>query len=352
MALPHLPALNDRYHRDLARVTVLRWFGIRADASRNTWNPRDSAPFLVVILSPLLLAVLHQVFGHPTTQGRGAHFFWLGYYVGMDLLNVFSQWAGCRGFHRALPSVDIMLTPRGARQVHAWIDRGFRPWRQEKWMLVGSAISCGSLFALSTIHQVTRHMYVDTSSYLTVVMSGAMGANSLFWLLRASRLARIITKPEHVHLVWSAPARTPGIEALSRWHRFVTLVCVFGCAVAFAPWVWLAPYVAHDGAYLVTKWIVATLALVALVLFGLYSQWRLSQAVLDRRTAVLHVLARRLPKEPPATGVLTDGEAQLVDLYDKVAGSPSGVIDGQTVATTLLTVAAVLVPLAVAVLVR
>ncbi|MER6443484.1 hypothetical protein ABT275_45605, partial [Streptomyces sp. NPDC001185] len=110
-------------------MTVLRCFGIRANSTGNWWNPRGSIPFLVAILSPLAVASLHQAFWHPTTQGRGAYFFWLGYYVGTDLITVLAQWIGCRAFHRALPSVDRMLTPNGAWAVHAWIVRGTsRAW--------------------------------------------------------------------------------------------------------------------------------------------------------------------------------------------------------------------------------
>jgi hypothetical protein len=50
--------------------------------------------------------------------------------------------------------------------------------------------------------------------------------------------------------------------------------------------------------------------------------------------------------------VLTEDEAKDVDLYEKVSQSPSSVIDGQTVAATLLSVGGVLVPLAVAALAR
>jgi hypothetical protein len=352
VSLPQLPPLNDRYQYDLARVTVLRWFGIRADGAGNRWNPRDSVPFLAAVLSPLAVAGLHQAFWHPPAQGRGAYFFWLGYYVATDLITVLAQWVGCRAFHRALPSVDRMLTPQGAWAVHAWIERGMRPWRQERWMLLGAAFFCTIVWALSTVQQVANHMYIDAASYLTVAMTGAAGANSLFWLLRAPRLARIVTEPGNLRLVWSAPARTPGIEALSRWHRIITLVVVGGAAVAFAPWVWLAPYVAHEGVYLATKWVVVSLVIVAIVLFGLYPQWRLSQAVMAKRTAVLQVLSHRLPRNLPGGRALTDDEAKEIDLYEKVSQSPSSVIDGQTVAATLLSVAAVLVPLAVAALVR
>jgi hypothetical protein len=344
--------LNDRFQYDLARVTVLRWFGIHPDGTGNRWSAKDGALFLAAVLAPLAVAGLHQAFWHPSAQGRGAYFFWLGYYVGIDLITVLAQWIGCRAFHRTLPSVDRMLTPAGTWAVHAWIDRGMRPWRQQRWMLVGGAFCCATVWALSTSRQVDDHMYIDAASYLTVAMTGAACANSLFWVLRAARLARIVTKPGNLRLVWSAPARTPGIEALSRWHRVVTVVLVGGAAVAFAPWVWLAPYVAHEGVYLATKWVVASLIIAAIILFGFYPQWRLSQAVMAKRTAVLHVLSHRLPRNLPGGRALTDDEAKDIDLYEKVSQSPAGVIDAQTVAATLLSVATVLVPLAVAALAR
>ncbi|MFF9409773.1 hypothetical protein ACF1B0_30260 [Streptomyces anandii] len=352
--MPPVPPLNDRYHRDLARVTVLRCFGIRAEdpAGKNSWSLWRGLLFLAVILIPPAVACLNVTTGRPIPQGGRAYLFWIVYYVLLDLFVVLAQWAGCRAFHRALPSVDRMLTSPGAQEVHDWIDRGLRPWRQERWMLAGAGASCLSLWALSRVQQVVQHMHIDAASYMTVTLAGSAGTNSMYWLLRASRLSRLITKPGHLRLTWSAPARTPGIEALSRWYRIVTLWCVFGAALAFAPWVWLAPFVARNGAYLATKWVVAVILLLSIVLFGFYSQWRLSQAVLEKRMAVLHVLARRLPRHPPGAHPLTEEEAQVVELFDKVSASPAGVIDGQTVASTLVSVAAVLVPLAVAALLR
>lgn len=352
--MPPSSALNDRYHRDLARVVVLRWFGIRADnrARKNVWSPRGSTLYFAVILAPPVIAAVHQWWGHPTSRGRSAYLFWICYYVPLDLILVLAAWSGCRAFHRALPSVDRMLTPRGAREVHAWISRGLRPWRQERWMLTGSAVACLMLWALSDVEQVVQHMYIDAASYVSVTVSGAGGANGLYWLFRASRLSRIITKTGHLRLTWSAPARTPGIEALSRWYRIVTLWCVFGAALAFAPWVWLSPFVAQNGAYLTTKWVVAAIILLSILLYGFYSQWRLSQAVLEKRMAVLRVMERRLPKQPPGTRPFTEHEKQLVELFTKVSESPSGVVNAQTLASTLVSVAAVLVPLAVAALVR
>lgn len=350
--MPSHVALSDRYAADLARVTVLRWFGIRASGSRNTWNPWHSLPFLAVILCPLAFALGRQVLAGPTEQGWGAYCFWLSYCVLLDLFVVLAQWVGCRAFHRAAPSVDRMLTRRGKDAVHGWIDRGMRPGRQERWMLLGALASCLTVWALSTVGEVSRHMHIDAMSYATVSMSGAAGANSLFWLLRASRLSRLVTKWGCLKLAWPAPARTPGIEALSRWYRIVTLWTMAGSAVAFGPWVWLSPYVARSGAFLVTKWVLVGIVLVAVVLFGFYSQWRLSQAVLEKRAAVLNTLARRLPRRIPGSRPLTDDEAQMAELFTAVSESPSGVIDGQTVAATLLSVAAALVPLAVAFLVR
>lgn len=350
--MPQPVALSDRYPGDLARVTVLRCFGIRASGSRNTWNPKHSLPFLAVILVPLVLALGHQALGHPTAQGRTGYYFWLSYYVVLDLFVVLAQWVGCRAFHQAASSIDRMLTRRGRDAVDGWIDRGLRPGRQERWMGVGAVGSCLTVWALSTVHEVSLHMYIDLASYLNASLAGAAGANSLFWLLRASRLSRIVTKWGCLRLAWPAPARTPGIEALSRWYRIVTLWSVAGAAVAFAPWVWLSPYVARSGAFLVTKWVLAGILLVAIVLFGFYSQWRLSQAVLEKRAAVLRMLARRLPRRIPGNRPLTEDEVQMAELFTSVSESPSGMIDGQTLAATLLSVAAALVPLAVAALVR
>ncbi|MDT3397331.1 hypothetical protein RKE29_11840 [Streptomyces sp. B1866] len=350
--MPQFTALNARYPSDLARVTVLRCFGIRADTAGNTWKTKSSIPFLAVILSPLTIALVRQALGHSAPHGKGAYAFWLCYYVALDLAMVLAAWTACRALHRAMPSLDRMLTRRGKEAVHGWIDRGVQPWRQERWMLTGAAGSCLALWVLSTLQEAPWRLPVGAMSYATVALSGAVGTNGLYWLIRSARLSRLVTKRGNVKLAWPSPARTPGVEALSRWYRIVTLWIVVISTATSAPLVWLSPHMARHGAYLVTKWVLAGTMLVAILSFGLYSQWRLSKAVLDKRGAVLQMLARRLPRQPPGDRPLTADEAQAVELFTQVSESPSGVINGQTLASTLLSVAAILVPLAVTALLR
>jgi hypothetical protein len=246
-----------------------------------------------------------------------------------------------------------MLTVEGRDIVHSWIDRGLRPWRQVRWMLVGSAVSTFALFAMTTVDGLTRHLYVDAASYVTVAITGAAGASSLFWFFRAARLARLITKWRNIRLWWFAPARTPGLECLSRWYRIVTLLGAVGAAVGFAPIIYLASYVPGSGVYLATKWGLAAIMLAAILLFGFYSQWRLSAAVTQKRLSVLHRISRLLPRHPPALGApVGEQAARLYELFAQVQSTPTGVIDSQTVASTILAMATGLIPVAVTLLIR
>ena len=85
------------------------------------------------------------------------------------------------------------------------------------------------------MHNVTAHLYIDAASYASVAITGAGAANSLYWILRAARLSRLITQWRNIRLLWISPGRTPGIESLSRWYRIVTLWGALGVAIAFAP---------------------------------------------------------------------------------------------------------------------
>lgn len=344
--------LRGRYAADLAQVTVLRCFGIQAVGTRNVWRPTRAIPFVLVNLLPLALATAWQLWRPVRSPGVALYFGCLVFYLLVNFLVVLCQWHGCRTFHAIVHSVDRMLTDDGRTEVHAWIDRGVPQSRQVRHMLLGSLAAVLCLHVVSTVEGVDERLHISPASYLCVALTGAAGANCVYWLLRAARLAALITRWRNIRLWWIAPGRTPGIECLSRWYRIVTLWGAAGSAIPFAPVVHICRYVPGTAATVV-KWTLVAIVLTCMLAFGLYSQWRLSVAVAEKRLNSLQRISRGLPSHPPSRADEVDeGTSRLYDLFDQVNGSPSGVIAGQTIASTALTLVAGALPVTVTLIAR
>ncbi|MET7905271.1 hypothetical protein ABZS86_28940 [Streptomyces sp. NPDC005355] len=352
-AVPALGDLRDRYPSDISQMTVLRLFGIRTAGQRNTWSPKRCVPFIVVNVSPLLLAAVEQML-HPAKTSRMVPYFgWLAYYCAVNFVVVLCQWSGCRLFNAIAQSIDEMLTIRGRAELHAWLDRGNPQRRQLRYMLLGSVIAVVTLFELSTIHRLTDHLYIGLASYMSVALTGAAGANCLYWILRAARLSRLITRRGHIRLWWMSPANTPGIECLSRWYRIVTAWAALGGTIAFAPAVYISRYVPGDRVFAIIKWGLAITLMLSVALFGLYSHWRLSATVTEKRIASLRRLKRALPQQPPiGSGQVDEESMRLFDLFSRVSGSPTGVVNNQTIASMTLTLLTGAIPLIITLLIR
>ncbi|WP_147995586.1 hypothetical protein [Streptomyces sp. uw30] len=93
--------------------------------------------------------------------------------------------------------------------------------------------------------------------------------------------------------------------------------------------------------------------MLSLVTFVLYSHWRLSLAVAERRMATLRRLNSAMPRRPPGRPQQFDEETQRVyELFKEVSGSPLGMVNSQTVASVTLSILTGIVPVAIALLVR
>lgn len=351
--MPVLGDLYNRYPADMAQVVVLRVFGIRATGPALTWKARRCVPFLLAVSVPFAAAASHQLFFPTSTPHGRTYYLWMLYYTAVDLYVVLCQWLGCRTFHAMTDSMDRTLTDRGRIAVHAWIDRGTSQKRQWRYMALGSAAGAVVMFTLTRAQGVTQRMYVDLASYLVVSVTGAAAANSAYWILRAVKLAKIITNLRNVTLLWFAPARTVGVERVARWYRFVALLSAVGFSIAFVPVIYVSGLAPGNSLLTATKWALAGTSMVAIAVFGLYSQWRLSALVEQSRAYAVERIARALPRRPPASSAqISDADARINDLLSYVIASPTTVVNGQTLASTLLAVVTGALPFIVTVLAR
>ncbi|QIQ05863.1 hypothetical protein [Streptomyces liangshanensis] len=351
--VPNQGDLDRRYAADMAQVVVLRMAGVRASGTTATWRANRCWPFVVAVGLPYIAAGVHLVFFSTTAPKFRAYGMWLLYYTLVNLLVVLGQWVGCRGFHAMCDSLDRMLTPAGRVAVHAWIDRGISAKRQWRYVMLGAVGAVAAMFGVQRALGTTPHLFVDVASYMVIVVTGAAAANSNYWMIRAIRLARIVTNPRNVKLLWFAPSRTIGLERVARWYRFVTLVAAAGLCLAFVPIVYVSRIDPGNDLLITIKWVLAGTFMVAITLFGLYSQWRLSWIVEQARAVSIRRLEEALPpRAPRRASDISEADARVNDLLSYVIASPNTAVNGQTLASTLLAMFAGALPFIVTVLLR
>lgn len=350
--MPSQGDLNDRYAADMAQVVVLRMAGVRASGTTATWQAKRCWPFAVAVGLPYVAAGVHLVFSNAAPKFQ-AYGMWLLYYTLVNICIVLGLWVGCRGFHAMCDSLDRMLTPTGRTAVHAWIDRGISAKRQWRYALIGAVGAVAVMFGVQHALGITPHLFVDVASYMVVVVTGAAAANSNYWMIRAIRLARIVTNPRNVKLLWFAPARTIGLERVARWYRFVTLMAAAGLCLAFIPVVYASGIDPGNDLLITVKWTLAGMFMVAVAVFGLYSQWRLSWIVEQARAVSIRRLGEALPaRAPRRASDISEEDARVNDLLSYVIASPNTAVNGQTLASTLLAMLTGALPFIVTVMFR
>ncbi|MER5432149.1 hypothetical protein [Streptomyces sp. NPDC002588] len=352
MSTTATPQLRERLATDISRIMVLRLFGVRAAGSRNLWNRKAGVLFISVSYAPPIVVAVSQI-RNPAVLFQGDFFLWLTYYSTVNLVVVLCQWSGCRVLYYSIASVDEILTARGRRRFHEWIDRGTAPSRQLRYMAGGATVSVAAVYALSKAHLLTDQKLLMAAAFAAVAMTGAAGANCLYWILRAAKLSRVITATGCLSLWWVAPASTPGMENLARWYRLVTAWSAIGLTVSFAPVIYLSRHAPENKLLSAVKWTFAVALMSALILLVLYSHWRLSLAVTERRIATLRRLNHAMPQRPPVRPQEFDDEVQRIHgLFKDVSSGPLGMVNSQTLASMVLALLTGTVPLVVTLLVR
>ncbi|WP_189702391.1 hypothetical protein [Streptomyces chromofuscus] len=337
----------------MENVILLRMAGVRASTTRATWQAKHCWPLTLAVGLPHVAAGVHLLCFSTSVPKFQAFGMWLVYYTLITVFLVVCQWVGCRAFHAMCDSLDAMLTPRGHTAVHAWIDRGISAKRQWRYAGIGALGALAVLYGIQAAIGTTSHLFVDVASYMVVAVIGAAAANSNYWMIRAIRLARIVTNPRNVKLLWFAPARTIGLERVARWYRFVTLVAAFGLCLAFAPVAYLSELAPGNTLVITIKWTLAGSFMVAVALFGLYSQWRLSWLVEQSRAVSIQRLSEALrPRPPRRASEISEGDARVYDLLSYLISSPNSAVNGQTLASTLLAMLTGAVPFIVTVMIK
>jgi hypothetical protein len=138
---------------------------------------------------------------------------------------------------RGSPTYEALLPSVRHLDLAAWMSRRLRLLPQ---VLTTLAASFTSLTA-SIVGAAALHIpLVLWPGYgLSVLLAGALGSNSVWWLWRAPMLARQLAREHHLYLDWLDPYDTPGLQDQRRLmlqsaqRAFVGLM-LFGSVVVYS----------------------------------------------------------------------------------------------------------------------
>ncbi|MEU7583705.1 hypothetical protein AB0B50_39710 [Streptomyces sp. NPDC041068] len=338
--------------RDVPNIVILRIAGLRMSPSGGRrWVRRQTLVFALACLGPALLAAVAIATGLTHKRDVLSHFGWTAFFVGLDVIAVAVHWWVCRLFLAVSEDLDAILTPPGRTAVHSWIDAKTSRGRQVRAMVIGGVLLAGGLLTADTLAADGVRggdgdsLFVAVTSYATVTWSGVLYGSSGYWLLNGGRMATVVSRRGNVKLLWSAPARTPGMEKMSSAYRLASLMVSLGTAAGLVPvlsWAYSGP---QDTSVSVVKWSVIASTLVMAAVFSLLPQLHLSMAIGEAKSESLRKISALLPDDVPTHQVPVDEQtARNIELLAMVASSPSSTITGQTVASVILALMGATVP--------
>ncbi|MFE0105932.1 hypothetical protein [Streptomyces sp. NPDC059009] len=352
-----MPQQGDLYRRwpadDIPNFVVFRLAGLSMSPSGGArWDRRRALCFALVSAAPLLLMGVAIGTGLAHELKIPSYVLWTAWFVVLDVFGVGAHWYVCRLFLGVAEDLDPMLTPAGRTAVHAWLDTVTSRWRQLRAMAVGGALFPGCLLVANSLSARGVRLghgpflFMSLTSYAAVAWTGALFGSCGYWLLKGGHLTTLVAHRGNVKLLWSAPARTPGMETLSSAYRLASLMVTLGTVAGLFPvltWAYSGPPGATSVS--VVKWAVITVTLLMDAAFSLVPQWRLSMAIRAAKAESLRKISELLPEEvPTARRPVDEQTARNIELLAMVASSPSSTITGQTVAGVILALAGATVP--------
>lgn len=240
---------------------------------------------------PLLLAGV--------TGYHGLEFVWLTEWAVVDFLLLIAPLRIAERAISAGDAVDAMADTATSGDFAPcepwwlpWSTRWMRHDRQALAFLFG-LIGAG-LTTIPVADALHTHLTLGVIAYAQQAVTGALGASAAYLGLAALDLCRelaLINRRQDFRVTWWAPAKTPGIEELSRTFR-VSAILSFVIALLFSPpIVWAYLTASRDAALLaaVLFALVGTLALLLSVTW-LPHLW-LSQVVQREKARIVEALA-------------------------------------------------------------
>jgi hypothetical protein len=245
---------------------------------------------------------------------------WLIALSGLDTITLLLGWRTWSLFSRAGPSIDdLLVTCTGRDQLAAWLAAALSVKRQIAWSVL---VAAAALILLRlTQPAVEANLEMSLVSYVAVAWTGAIGGNSIYWLIALSEFGRQVLLRRDLNLVWHSPASTPAIAELSDTFGFLTMAgLVMFIALELLNYA-ASQYGASNVLSALSK-LFPVGAGIAILSAGLMPHFWLYQTVREARRSTLRVLRSLTGDEPPDT---PDSLARLqgsIELYRLVETSP------------------------------
>jgi hypothetical protein len=175
--------------------------------------PSERLTMLLIAAAPALLNVLLVPFGEGCRGDAG--WLWLPYFGILIYCLVAFSLRSWFGLIRVGKHLDTFLNTRENREALAfWTERATNLRAQ---VLISVAGVAGAVFAVSLVSPtLPAHIDICPASYVVAVIVGGLGANAMYWLVRAPFMILRLHKLREVRVREFDPIRTPAILGVTR----------------------------------------------------------------------------------------------------------------------------------------
>lgn len=232
-------------------------------------------------------------------------------------------------------TIDHMLTTARERdELTIWMEQRLDLKTQLLLSMFGGCL--GILVSIVFAPFLSAKMRFGFAFYVSVFITAVLGINAVHWLWKIPFMVRRLYRFPRLRVVWSCPANTRAIRALSRLLGLSALLAAVGLMLFISPVLWAYFSVQASGALASAIEASAFLASVGTVLFiAVFPQYWLSAIVYREKHRILDQLDQDIhsdirTSDRPGEGTWPELEAK-VNIYNLIDETPVLTVDLQTV---------------------
>lgn len=329
------------------RIVQLRFAGVEADSSTLRWPIRRQFRVILYCSLPVIIFAL-QALLTPATPFILIALGWSVYFVVLSWIGLMLSFLAWRIVHRAAIEIDDLLGTESNRQtLEGWLRSGLSERRQLSFTVLGAAGFPVLLLIVASVPQASTVFYIGPASYISVAIAGLVLSSAVYWVVTGIRIISKVRGNLELQVLWPAPGRTPGIEALARLSRLAGLLGGIGTAFFAVPVLWIDIQLADHPLVNLAKWICFGLALSTTLVVAIAPQVELSRTVARARTNSIRAIEAQLPSLADFTssypGSMSDF-SQTLTLLSQISASPSTTVNDRTIVAILIGIAASILP--------
>lgn len=308
------------WHEGNRRVYVLSLLGAAAFRSHTSGRWSKLVMRLLVVAAFPGILNLFLLANAPELAAHGIKaFFWLAAFGVVNAIMLSAALAAWSYADRNSSRIDAMLPNAADRSAVADEVRKCYDWRKQAVPPVLLSIAAIP-FLLLVADSMRPLVDVGLPSYVSLVLSMAIGANDLYWLYNTTPLMIFFLKRPGLRLRWYDPASTPGMKLLADICGLSAVFLLLGAA-AVSILGFILPQVTNVPSLLWTLIVFFFLDLVVIVwssIVPIIFVYRTASAVISRSLTTLHGY---IPSASTYASSPTEERTALIDTYHSVSKS-------------------------------